>query len=89
MPVNKNPQPQRSRQIANIVLWAATGLLLLNIVFSSFGSQTAREPYSMFIHRIDEQEVVRASVGQNEIRYQVKDPVTGEPGEIYTTTPDF
>jgi cell division protease FtsH len=89
MPVNKNPQPPRSRQIANIVLWAATGLLLLNIVFSGFGSQTAREPYSMFIHRIDEQEVVRASVGQNEIRYQIKDPVTGEPGDVYTTTPIF
>ncbi|MBD2234259.1 ATP-dependent zinc metalloprotease FtsH [Phormidium tenue] len=90
MPVKKDPQPPRSRQIVNIVLWAATGLLLLNIVFSSvFGSQTAREPYSMFIHRIDEQEVVRASVGQNEIRYQVKDPTTGEPGDVYTTTPIF
>ncbi|MFQ4135259.1 ATP-dependent zinc metalloprotease FtsH [Nodosilinea sp. PGN35] len=90
MPVNKNPQPPRSRQIANIVLWAATGLLLLNIAFSSlFGNQTAREPYSMFIHRIDEQEVVRASVGQNEIRYQIKDPTTGEPGAVYSTTPIF
>ncbi len=90
MPVNKNPQPPRSRQIANIVLWAATGLLLLNIAFSSLvGNQTAREPYSMFIHRIQEQEVVRASVGQNEIRYQVKDPVTGEAGDVYTTTPIF
>ncbi|MBE9156896.1 ATP-dependent zinc metalloprotease FtsH [Nodosilinea sp. LEGE 06152] len=90
MPVKKDPQPPQSRQIINIVLWAATGLLLLNIVFSSvFGSQTAREPYSMFIHRIDEQEVVRASVGQNEIRYQVKDPTTGEPGDVYTTTPIF
>ncbi|PZO45692.1 MAG: cell division protein FtsH [Leptolyngbya sp.] len=90
MPVNKNPQPPRSRQIANIVLWAATGLLLLNIAFSSFfGNQTAREPYSMFIHRIQEQEVVRASVGQNEIRYQVKDPTTGEAGDVYSTTPIF
>mgnify|MGYP002780551171 CR=1 FL=1 len=90
MAVKKDPQPPRSRQIANIILWAATGLLLLNIVFSGFfGSQTAREPYSMFIHRVDEQEVVRASVGQNEIRYQVKDPTTGEPGDIYTTTPIF
>ncbi|PSR18029.1 cell division protein FtsH [filamentous cyanobacterium CCP3] len=90
MPVKKDPQPPRSRQIANIVLWAATGLLLLNIVLSSvFGNQTAREPYSMFIHRIQEQEVVRASVGQNEIRYQVKDPATGEPGDVYVTTPIF
>ncbi|MGF1520509.1 MAG: ATP-dependent zinc metalloprotease FtsH [Nodosilinea sp.] len=90
MPVNKNPQPPRSRQIANIVLWSATGLLLLNIAFSGlFGNQTAREPYSMFIHRIQEQEIVRASVGQNEIRYQVKDPVTGEDGDVYSTTPIF
>ncbi|PSN15667.1 cell division protein FtsH [filamentous cyanobacterium CCT1] len=90
MPVKKDPQTPRSRQIANIVLWAATGLLLLNIVFSGvFGNQTSREPYSMFIHRIQEQEVVRASVGQNEIRYQVKDPTTGELGDIYTTTPIF
>ncbi|HZG40313.1 MAG TPA: ATP-dependent zinc metalloprotease FtsH [Nodosilinea sp.] len=90
MPVKKDPQTPRSRQIANIVLWAATGLLLLNIVFSGvFGNQTAREPYSMFIHRIQEQEVMRASVGQNEIRYQIKDPTTGEPGDIYTTTPIF
>jgi cell division protease FtsH len=90
MPVKKDPQTPRSRQIANIVLWAATGLLLLNIVFSGvFGNQTAREPYSMFIHRIQEQEVVRASVGQNEIRYQVKDPTTGEPGDVYITTPIF
>ncbi|MGB3137443.1 MAG: ATP-dependent zinc metalloprotease FtsH [Nodosilinea sp.] len=90
MPVKKDPQPPRSRQIANIVLWAATGLLLLNIVFSGVvGNKTAREPYSMFIHRIQEQEVVRASVGQNEIRYQVKDTATGEAGDVYTTTPIF
>ncbi|MGF1568297.1 MAG: ATP-dependent zinc metalloprotease FtsH4 [Nodosilinea sp.] len=89
MPVNKDPQPPRSRQIASAVLWAATGLLLLNIVFSGFfGAQTAKEPYSMFIHRVQDQEVLRASVGQNEIRYQVKDE-TGQPGEVYATTPIF
>ncbi len=89
MPVNKNPQPSRSRLIANLVLLAATGLLLLNI-FSSlfFGPQTAKEPYSMFIHRVQDQEVLRASVGQNEIRYQVKDE-TGQPGEVFATTPIF
>jgi cell division protease FtsH len=90
MPVNKDPQPSRSRQIANIVLWAATGLLLLNIAFSGFfGGQIAREPYSMFIHRVQEQEVMRASVGQNEIRYQIKDANTGEAGDVYITTPIF
>jgi ATP-dependent Zn protease len=47
-----------------------------------------REPYSMFIHQVQEHEVVRASVGQEEIRYQVKD-VQGEPGQVYSTTPIF
>ena len=89
MPVNKDPKPSRSRLLANLVLLIASGLLLLNIVFSSlFGSQLAKEPYSMFIHRVEEHEVLRVSVGQNEIRYQVKDEA-GQPGEVYTTTPIF
>jgi cell division protease FtsH len=89
MPVNKDPKPSRSRLLANLVLLVASGLLLINIVFSSlFGSQLAKEPYSMFIHRVEEQEVLRVSVGQNEIRYQVKDEA-GQPGEVYTTTPIF
>jgi cell division protease FtsH len=89
MPVNKDPKPSRSRLLANLVLLVASVLLLINIVFSSlFGSQLAKEPYSMFIHRVEEQEVLRVSVGQNEIRYQVKDEA-GQPGEVYTTTPIF
>jgi cell division protease FtsH len=53
-----------------------------------FGPQMPKEPYSMFLHRVQDQEVLRASVGQDEIRYQVKDE-NGEPGEVYTTTPIF
>lgn len=89
MPVNKDPKPNRSRVIANVVLWVSTGLLLLNLAAPFlFGQQTAKEPYSMFIHRVQDQEVLRASVGQNEIRYQVKD-ADGQPGEVYVTTPIF
>ncbi|QQE66611.1 cell division protein FtsH [Leptolyngbya sp. BL0902] len=89
MPVNKDPQPSRPRTIANVLLWVATGFLLLNLLAPSlFGSQIAKEPYSMFIHRVQDQEVLRASVGQNEIRYQLKD-AEGQPGEVYVTTPIF
>lgn len=42
----------------------------------------------MFIHRVQEQEVLKASVGQDEIRYQLKDE-NGEPGQVYETTPIF
>jgi cell division protease FtsH len=89
MPVNKDPQPPRSRQIINLVFLAATGLLLLNLLLPGlFGPQMPKEPYSMFIHRVQDQEVLRASVGQDEIRYQVKDE-NGQPGEVFTTTPIF
>ncbi|MFZ4639946.1 MAG: ATP-dependent zinc metalloprotease FtsH4 [Nodosilinea sp.] len=89
MPVNKDPKPSRARLIANLVLWVSTGLLLVNIIFSGFfGSQLTKEPYSMFIHRVQDQEVLRVSVGQNEIRYQLKDEA-GQAGPVYATTPIF
>ncbi|MBD0269875.1 MAG: ATP-dependent zinc metalloprotease FtsH [Cyanobacteria bacterium Co-bin8] len=89
MAIKKDPQPPRSRLILNIVFLVASGLLLLNILLPGFlGPSMAREPYSMFIHRVQEHEVMRASVGQEEIRYQLKDE-SGEPGEVYATTPIF
>ena len=89
MPVNKDPKPPRSRQLLNIGFLVASGFLLLNLLLPGlFGPQMPKEPYSMFLHRVQDQEVLRASVGQDEIRYQVKDD-NGEPGEVYTTTPIF
>ena len=45
-------------------------------------------PYSLFVHQVQEQDVVRASVGQNEIRYQLKGE-GDKPGQVLTTTPIF
>jgi cell division protease FtsH len=89
MPVNKDPKQTRWRQITGLGLWLVTFFLLLNLFLPNlFGSPIPKEPYSMFIHRVQDQEVVRASVGQDEIRYQVKDK-NDEPGEVYVTTPIF
>jgi len=89
MPVKKEPQPPRSRQLINLVFLLSTGFLIINLLFpQAFGSSTPREPYSMFIHRVQEHEVVKASVGQEQIRYQVADE-NGEPGDVYETTPIF
>ena len=84
MPVNKDPRPPRSRQISNLLFLAGAVLLTLNIFLPN--QRVPRTPYSMFIHQVQEQEVVKASVGQNEIRYQVKDEL-GDPGSVYSTVP--
>ncbi|MEL7502396.1 MAG: ATP-dependent zinc metalloprotease FtsH4 [Cyanobacteria bacterium J06554_6] len=89
MPVKEPPRQPRSRSIINVVLLVASGLLILNTLLPTvFGPPTPRTPYSMFIHQVQEGEVIRASVGQNEIRYQLKDE-SGEPAQVYTTTPIF
>lgn len=89
MSIKKEPQPPRYRSILNLVFLVASGLLLLNILLPGFfGPQIPREPYSMFIHRVQEHEVLRASVGQNEIRYQLRDQ-EGQAGDVYATTPIF
>lgn len=89
MSIKKDPQQPRSRLILNIVFLVASGLLLLNIFLPGFlGPSIPREPYSMFIHRVQEHEVMRASVGQEEIRYQLTDE-NGQPGAVYATTPIF
>ncbi len=86
MPVNKDPRPPRSRQIGNLLFLLGAILLIVNIFLPI--QRTPRTPYSMFIHQVQEHEVIQASVGQNEIRYQVKNEL-GEPGAIYSTTPIF
>ncbi|HEY9878512.1 MAG TPA: ATP-dependent zinc metalloprotease FtsH [Leptolyngbyaceae cyanobacterium] len=89
MSIKKDPQQPRSRLILNIVFLVSTGLLLLNIFLPGIlGPSIPREPYSMFIHRVQEHEVARASVGQEEIRYQLQDE-NGQPGAVYATTPIF
>ncbi len=89
MPIKKDPQPPQSRQIINLLFLISSGFLMVNLLFPDlFGASTPREPYSMFIHRVQEHEVARVSVGQDEIRYQVKND-QGEPNQVYATTPIF
>ncbi len=86
MPVNKDPRPPRFQQISNLLFLLGAILLTVNIFLPI--QRTPRTPYSMFIHQVQEHEVIKASVGQNEIRYQVKNEL-GEPGAVYSTTPIF
>jgi cell division protease FtsH len=89
MSVKKQPQVPRGRIIANILFGISGLFLLLNLFLPSlFSSGPAGVPYSLFIHQIEEGEVSRVSVGQNQIRYQLKTEA-GEPGQVLVTTPIF
>ncbi|MBW4613170.1 MAG: ATP-dependent zinc metalloprotease FtsH4 [Desmonostoc vinosum HA7617-LM4] len=89
MTIKEQPKPPRSRLIANILLAVSGLFLLLNLFLPSlFASGPAGVPYSLFIHQVQEGEVSRVSVGQNQIRYQLKTE-SGDPGPIFITTPIF
>ncbi|WP_013323723.1 ATP-dependent zinc metalloprotease FtsH4 [Gloeothece verrucosa] len=85
----KDRPPSRSRQIGNILFLLAGLFLLANLLFPQiFGPSIPRVPYSLFIDQVQDGEVARVSVGQNEIRYQIKDE-QGQLGQIFSTTPIF
>jgi cell division protease FtsH len=89
MAIKDQPQPPRSRQIGNVLLLLSGLFLLLNLFAPNlFGPSIPRVPYSLFIHQVQDQEVSRVSVGQNEIRYQLK-PEAEQPGQLLSTTPIF
>ena len=89
MPIKEQPNSPRPRLISNIFL-ALIGLsLIVNFALPIFlGPQIPGVPYSLFIHQVQEGEVERAQVGQNQIQFQLKTG-DGQPGQVFTTTPIF
>ncbi|MEG3438367.1 ATP-dependent zinc metalloprotease FtsH4 [Pannus brasiliensis CCIBt3594] len=86
----KSKPPSQSRLIGNILLAIGGLFLLVNLFFPQiFGSPVPKVPYSLFIDQVEDGKVARASVGQNEIRYQMKSDQEGQYGPIYSTTPIF
>lgn len=89
MPIKDKPNQPRSRLIGRILLALSGVYLLLNLLAPAlFGAKVPRVPYSLFIHQVNEGEVVRASIGQDQIRYQLKEE-NGKFGEVLSTTPIF
>ena len=80
----KLPQPSR---IATILFWLGTIYLLANLILPAlFGPKIPQVPYSFFIDQVEEGQVERVSLGQNQIRYQLK-AEENKPGQILETTP--
>jgi len=87
---NEDQKGKQSRIIGNILLLVGGGLLLLNFLVPLFATpQLPQVPYSLFIHQVQEHQVARASIGQNQITYQLKDSEPNNPSSILTTTPIF
>lgn len=90
MPVKNQPPVPPSRRIGNILLLIGGALLLVNILFPQlFAPSIPRMPYSIFIEQVQDGQVSRVSLGENEIRYQLKSEVENQQGEIFRTTPIF
>ncbi|MGH2413222.1 MAG: ATP-dependent zinc metalloprotease FtsH, partial [Microcystaceae cyanobacterium] len=82
-------KPPRSRQIGNILLLVAGLFFIANLFLPQlFGPAIPRVPYSLFIDQVQDGNVARVSVSQNEIRYQLKGE-ENQPGQILSTTPIF
>jgi cell division protease FtsH len=89
MPISKEPKRSRSRLIANIIFGVSSLFLLANLFLPGFfGPSIPQVPYSLFIHQVDEGQVSKVAVGQNQIRYQLK-AETGQPEQVLATTPIF
>lgn len=87
MAIKKSPQLPGPRAIGNILFLVGLGFLVLNLFLPGLlGPQIPQVPYSLFIHQVDEGEVARASVGQNQIRYQLR---SEQGGQVLATTPIF
>ena len=85
----KDKPPSRPRQIGNILLVLAGLFFLANLFLPQlFGAPIPQVPYSLFIEQVEDGQVARASVGQNEIRYQLKDE-SPQPSQVLRTTPIF
>jgi len=87
MAIKDNPKPSWNRTIGNILLWGAGLYLVANLLAPLiFGPGIPQVPYSLFIDQVEDGKVERVSVGQNEIRYQLK---AEEGQQVLRTTPIF
>ena len=87
MPIRQDDnQPRRKIGIVNLVLIGVGVLLLLSSFIPSQGmQQVPRVPYSLFINQVDDGEVKRAFITQEQIRYELTNPEEGQPALLATT----
>ncbi len=89
MPIRQDEnQPNRRFGIINLVLIGFGAILLFSSFFPSSSTQVPRVPYSLFINQVDDGEVKRAYITQDQIRYELSTAEEGAPS-VLATTPIF
>ena len=89
MPIRQDEnQPNRRFGVINLVLIGFGALLLFSSFFPSQNNQVPRVPYSLFINQVDDGEVKRAYITQDQIRYELSTVEEGAPS-VLATTPIF
>jgi len=89
MPIRQDEnQPNKRFGIINLVLIGFGALLLFSSFFPSQNAQVPRVPYSLFINQVDDGEVKRAYITQDQIRYELSTAEDGAPS-VLATTPIF
>ena len=89
MPIRQDDnQPSRRFGIVNIILIGVGALLLFSSLFPNQNMQIPRVPYSLFIDQVNDGEVKRAYITQEQIRYELNGAEEGAPS-VLATTPIF
>ena len=91
MAIRKDETPPNRRfGIINLVLIGFGVLLLFSSFLPNQGmQQVPRVPYSLFVSQVDDGNVRRAYITQEQIRYELKEaPAEGAP-TVLATTPIF
>tara|TARA_Y100001970_G_scaffold294355_1_gene451378 strand:- start:15487 stop:17358 length:1872 start_codon:yes stop_codon:yes gene_type:complete len=89
MPIRQDEnQPNRRFGIINIILISVGALLLFSSFFPNQNMQVPRVPYSLFIDQVNDGQVKRAYITQEQIRYELGSPEEGSPS-VLATTPIF
>jgi len=89
MPIRQDDnQPNKRFGIINIILIGVGALLLFSSLFPNQNMQIPRVPYSLFIDQVNDGEVKRAYITQEQIRYELNGAEEGAPS-VLATTPIF
>ena len=83
-----NNGPRRRFGLVNLILVGVGVLLLLIGFLPRSATRVPRVPYSLFIDQVSDERVARAYITQDQIRYELKQPMDGEPS-LLATTPIF